>query len=184
MHSIYFSNASNLFGRRKKLQYCNARCAGGALSTSHWLILFKKHGIIPIPLPPRTFILAMHCLTSFFFFAAQWYLQSLWHYVINGYIVSHSAAEKCMHLCDRWAWIVGSMVEYTLSAAALSPLNAREQIWKCLNPCWCLWCGVHQIAHLQFYVGNRGHNHAGSLFPLVQSTVGKVALLHFRVYFD
>lgn len=64
MHSIYFSNASNSFVHRQKLAYCNAYCAGRALLfTSHLLILFRKHGIVHVLLPPRTFILAMHCLT-------------------------------------------------------------------------------------------------------------------------
>lgn len=69
MHSIYFFfyNASNSFVCAQKLAHCNAYCAVRALLfTSHRLILFRKSSIIPVPLPPRTFISAVHCLTFFF----------------------------------------------------------------------------------------------------------------------
>lgn len=46
---------------------------------------------IPLPLPQRTAILPLALCN--FFLAALRYLQSLCHYVTNGHILSHSAAE-------------------------------------------------------------------------------------------
>lgn len=92
-------------------------------------ILFKIKGkksirTTPISFCPRTFFVGRHCLT---FYAAQWYLQSLW-YVRNGCTVSHSAAGKGIDLCDGWMWTIGLIVECRRSAAASSELNASEQI--------------------------------------------------------
>lgn len=108
-----FSNSSNSFVRRQRLVYCNAYCAGRALLfTSHWAEahFIQKTWYYTCTAPSKDFYLSY---ALFNFSASQWCLQSLWHYVINGYILSHFAAEKCMQLCDRCVWITGSMEEYT-----------------------------------------------------------------------
>lgn len=70
---------------------------------------------------------------------------------------------------------------HTLSVAALSPLNAREQIEN-----GSIHGDLHDILSIKlhihgFYFWNRGHNHTRSV---VQSTRGSFTLLHFCVGFD
>lgn len=76
-----------------------------------------------------------------------------------------------MHLYDRWVWIIGSMAEYTHAVSScLVNADCKGTHRKRLNPCWCSWCIVYQIASFTvLYLKNRGssHKHCGSVYVVV-----------------
>lgn len=71
------------------------------LTTRHLLLVCRKHAL-------RTVSNALFNSS----FPAVKNFQCLWYDLINDYIVSHSAARKCGHLCDGWDWFTASVVKY------------------------------------------------------------------------
>lgn len=82
------------FVLRQKPACCEADYAAEVLlTTRHPLLLCRKYAL-------RTYSDALFN----FSFPMVRNLQYLWHDFMDDYIVSHSAAGKCEHLCDVWQW--------------------------------------------------------------------------------
>lgn len=153
-----FSNTSNSSVCRRKPAYCNAYCARRGIVVhqplKRWAHFIQKTWYYTCPAASKDFYFSY---ALFNFSAARWYLQSLWHYVINGYILSHSAAEKRMHLCGRWVWIIGSMEEYTHSQWLPCHRRMQGNKWKMAQS--MLIFMMYRVLNCTFHIWNRGHNH-------------------------
>lgn len=180
MHLIYFSNASKSYVCRQKLPFYNAPyCKGRTLLTLFFFFPAK----IALYLSHSPQGLSSSLCTLFYFFCCPMIFaipQTLCHELLYCELFCSGEMHAFVWQLSKNSRMDGRI--HTLSVAALSPLNESKQIKN--SP---IHVDVHDVVcikmvHLQIYVGNRGHNHAWSLFSTVQSTADQIALLHCQLW--